>query len=315
MSERRGAAPQSATSEEAQIAVPRAHVVLWAAILGALLGLGILFADAASWDGDDFDLANEGPFLLWAAAIAAQTTAWVLVFPAIRSISRHWRSPARAHSLEVRAATGALLFLGVAISVLPPLIGDLPETVPHRGLKMAVLNLTAFALAIYAARAMWYAAAESRALGRGGAADLGALLHHRRLRADLELLLAILGLLVTLAVIASAALRALTEHVDPNEALPAQSVILYGLILSLVLALVYVPAYLTMLRCGQTLRDRVAPLVPLDDDGFEDRLDWRDRLGAFLGLDVAATASFRTGVAILSPLLGSLTSLLPALGG
>jgi hypothetical protein len=313
MSERRGAAPPSTASEEAQIPVPPAHVVLWGAIVGALLGLAILFADAATWDGGEYDLANEGPFLLWAAAIAAQTMAWVLAFPAIRSISRRWRTPARAHSLEVRAATGALLFLGVTISVLPPLIGDLPETVPHRGLKMAVLNLTAFGLAIYAARAMWYAAADARALRHRGAADLGALLHHRRLRADLELLLAILGLLVTLAVIASAALRALTEHVDPEEALPAQSVILYGLILSLVLALVYVPAHLTVLRCGQALRDRVAPLVALDDEGFADRLARRDRLGAFLGLDVAATASFRTGVAILSPLLGSLTSLLPAL--
>jgi hypothetical protein len=315
MSERRGNVPQSASSDQGSIAVPPAHVVLWSAILGALVGLGILFADAASWDGDDFDLANEGPFLLWAAAIAAQTMAWVLVFPVITSVSRRWRTPARAHSREVRAATGALLFLGVAIAVLPPLIGELPETVPHRGIKTAVLNLTAFGLAIYAARAMWYAAAESRALSLSSAADLGALLHHRRLRADLELLLGILGLLVTLAVIASAALRALTEHVDPDEALPAQSVILYGLILSLVLALVYVPAYLTMLRCGQTVRDRVAPLLALDDAGFAERLAWRDRLGAFLGLDVAATASFRAGVAVLSPLIGSLTSLLPALGG
>jgi hypothetical protein len=123
MSERRGAAPQSPTWERGQFAVPRAHVVLWGAILGAFVGLGILFVDVASWDGHDFDLANEGPFLLWAAAIAAQTMAWVLVFPAIRSISRCWRTTARAHSLEVRAATAALLFLGVAISALPPLIG------------------------------------------------------------------------------------------------------------------------------------------------------------------------------------------------
>ena len=69
-----------------------------------------------------------------------------------------------------------------------------------------------------------------------------------------------------------------------------------------------------MLHAGRVVRERMAPMLTADHPGFPDRLDIRDRLGALLGQDVSATVAFRTGVAILSPLLGSLTSLLPDLG-
>lgn len=303
-----------ATPDTGSLSVPRAHVVLWGALGGGLLGLLVLFADLPLWDDADRRRAEDGTFGLWAAAIAAQTMVWALAFPAIREISRRRRTPEAARAREVAWATAALALVGLAVAILPPLTGELPDTIPNRGLKTFVLNLAAFALAVYAARAMWFAVAELRALGSSGAADLEALNRHRSLRGELQLLLRILGALVTLAVIASAALRAFTAHVDPEGALPAQAVVLYGVTLSLVLALVYVPAHQTMLASGGALRDRIAPLLPPDDRGFEGRLGLRDRIDSFLGLDVGATVSLRAGIAILSPLLGSLVSLVPDLG-
>jgi len=302
------------TPDTGALSVPRAHVVLWGALGGGLIGLLVLFGDLPVWDEADRSRAEDDTFGLWAAAIAAQTMVWVLAFPAIREISRRRRTPEAAGSREVVWATAALALVGLVVAVLPPLTGELPDTIPNRGLKTFILNVVAFALAIYAARAMWFAVAELRALGSSRAAGLDALLLHRRLRGELQLLLRVLGALVTLAVIASAALRAFTASVDPDGALPAQAVVLYGVTLSLVLALIYVPAHQTMLASGGALRERIAPLLPPGDPGFEGRLGLRDRIDSFLGLDVAATVSLRAAIAILSPLLGSLVSLVPDLG-
>lgn len=273
--------------------MPPAHVVLWGAVGGWLLGLVVLFGDYSSWDATDRERSNDGPFILWSIAIAAQTMAWVLALPLIHSVRRRWSSRAAAGATEVRAATLALILFAVAIIVVPPLTGpELPATVPHRTVKLALLNIVAFAIAIYAARAIWYAAYELRRLGASGAADLTALERHRSLRADLEHLLGVLGALVSLGVIASAGLHALTVHVDPVNALPVQSVIAYGIVLSVVLALTYVPAHLTMLEAGRKLRDRIAPTLEVGEPGFGDRLDERARLDHFLGLDVPASVRF-----------------------
>jgi hypothetical protein len=301
---------------EEQWQVPPAHLVLWGAVAGLLLGVAVLFADYSSWDVSDRDRAREGPFILWTVAIAAQTMAWVFAIPLIHSVTHRWRSRAGARQTEMRAATAALVLFGAAIAVGPLFSGqELPATVPHRSLKLGLLNIAGFAIAIYAARAMWYAAYELRRLGSGSAANLAALEKHRRLRADLEHLLGVLGALVSLGVIASAGLHALTVHVQPAKALPVQSVIAYGIVLSVVLALTYVPVHLTMLEAGGKLRDRIAPMLEVGKPDFGDRLDDRARLDHFLGLDVPPSVRFRGAVVILGPLLGSLTSLIPELGG
>ena len=270
---------------EEQSAVPSAHFVLWGAVGGWLLGLVVLFGDYSTWDKTSRELANDGPFVLWTIALAAQTMAWVLALPLIHAIWRRRRSRAAARGTEMRAATLALLLFGSAVAFVPLLTGsELPATVPHRSLKLTLLNVAGFAIAIYAARAIWYAVYELRRLGASSAADLSALERHRSLRVDLEHLLGVLGALVSLGVIASAGLHALTVHVDPDDALPVQSVIAYG-------------------------------TREVGDPSFGERLDERARLDHFLGLDVSAGVRFRGAVVILGPLLGSLTSLIPELGG
>jgi hypothetical protein len=67
--------------------------------------------------------------------------------------------------------------------------------------------------------------------------------------------------------------------------------------------------------CEALLRDGVAPLPEPTSDQLEAQLQKRAALDDLLGLRVSASASFKAGVAILSPLLASLTSLLPKLGG
>ncbi|HSK15246.1 MAG TPA: hypothetical protein VK915_03665 [Gaiellaceae bacterium] len=298
----------------------RAYVVLWAGIGGWLLGVVVLFADFPFWNFDGLPwndwrgIGSDGPFLLWATAICVQPAAWLLAFPAIRAIARRWRTPTAARSFEVNAATVTLLILAVVIGPLPPLLGlrDPADTIPNHTVKRALINAAGLALALYAIRAMWYLAMKTRTLASPGQADEAVVLHQQA-RGDLQILLGILGALVTLAVISAAALRGLTLRVDADEALPPELVIIDGIVLSFLLGLIYVPAYLTLQQAGQRLRDEIAPMPPISNPAFGERLDQRSRLDALFGLDISPTMSLRSSVAILSPLLGSLTSLIPDL--
>jgi hypothetical protein len=295
-------------------ATPGAHVILWTAIAGLVFGQVVLYVDWLAWDGDDWDVAKTGPFMLWATLISLQTAFWPFAFVAVRRIARRWRTPQIARSRELRLGTAGLVLAGLAVAFVPRSTGALAEVVPHRWEKVTVITLIAFALAIYAARALWFIAVQLRDLPQAATSDADAVPRHNRLRADVQVLLAILGVFVTLAVLSSAALRVLTVNQDPKHAVPAEAVIVYGVVLSALLALIYAPAHLAMVRSGQVLRDRLAPELGVTDPGFGDRLARREQLGKLLGLDVAASATFRTAVAILGPLLGSLTSLLPNLG-
>lgn len=138
-------------------------------------------------------------------------------------------------------------------------------------------------------------------------------------RSELEQLLGILGAVVGLAVLATAALRQVVlEYISlghPKASFPPDYPILYGLILSLVVALVYLPSYLALLQTGRDLRDRSAPLLAPGEPDFEAVIAKRKTLTDLLGLEISASTSFRVGATILSPLFAALISLLPKLGG
>jgi hypothetical protein len=141
------------------------------------------------------------------------------------------------------------------------------------------------------------------------------------LRTDVEWLLGFLGAVIGLAVLASAELqhviRAYYKFLgfDKKTEFSAEGVILYGLVLSLLVALIYLPTFGTLQRTGTRIRDSVEGLPEPADPMLEARLAKRKALDELLSLQISASASFRVSIAILSPLLGSLTSLLPRLGG
>jgi hypothetical protein len=84
----------------------------------------------------------------------------------------------------------------------------------------------------------------------------------------------------------------------------------YGLFFTGLLAIAYAPSFLTMRRAGIRLRNRAYPMLTPGHEGFFDRLDERRRLDEFLQTNLSANASFKAGVAIFTPLAGSVLSLL-----
>jgi hypothetical protein len=85
-------------------------------------------------------------------------------------------------------------------------------------------------------------------------------------------------------------------------------ILAYGLLFTGVLGLAFAPSYLFMRRAGAELRDRSYPLPEPEDARFFEIVDQRNSFDALLQTNLSATATFKAGVAILTPLAASLLS-------
>ena len=203
-----------------------------------------------------------------------------------------------------------------AVAAAGNILGEVPQAFPHSHAKTQTLTGVALVFALSVSVSIWLIRGRLTELRMGAAKKEIELFIE--FRTDLERLLAILGAIVGLAVLASAALRqvvlgwAAFTKTDAN--FPADYPLLYGLILSALVALIYVPTYLALLEAGTELRDRAAPLLEPDDPNFDAAVTKRKTLTDLLGLDISASTSFRTGAAILSPLFAALLTLLPKFG-
>ena len=298
------------------IVVPRTQIVMLTAAVGLLIGPAVVYIDHGSWDEPTKHLADSGAFDLWVGLLAIQTMLWTLAAaPLLTTLRRHWRDRSSVRPEVLPSAVVLALLVGAVVAV-PAVRDRLPEFIPHLHVKVRFLTGVALILAEVGAVSIWLIRGRLEQIAEQGATRQ-TLRAYLGLRSELERLLGVLGAIIGMAVLASAALRNVeldyaSLHPEKNIAFPAENVILYGLVLSVVLALVYLPTYATLQRTGATFRDAIARFPEPED--FEEDMARRRTLDELLGLRLSATASFRAGVAILSPLIGSVLGLLPKLG-
>lgn len=207
-----------------------------------------------------------------------------------------------------------LIILVATVALVPHLIAAAPGGIPHRYPKILALTALALLVALIASMTIWLIRGRAEALASSPTITKSELRTYLRLRADLEWLLGFLGAVIGLAVLAGAELQHVLSF-DKKADFGAEGTVLYGLVLSLLVALIYLPTFATLQRTGTRIRDSVEGLPEPGDPMLEARLAKRKALDELLKLQISASASFRASVAILSPLLGSLTSLLPRLSG
>jgi hypothetical protein len=87
-------------------------------------------------------------------------------------------------------------------------------------------------------------------------------------------------------------------------------VLAYGLVFSGVLGMAFAPCFLSMREAGTRLRDATYPLPDPSDPTFFDVVEKRRKLDDYLQTNLSASATFKAGVAILTPLVAGLTSTL-----
>lgn len=268
------------------------------------------------------ELASTPQHRLWVFLICAQTGIWLaLAAPLLASLLRA-ETRARLLTRDVWPKAAALglfllwLFLFSELHKAP--FANLGELHRHHSDKLNFFNVVGGLVAVLAIVGLWTTQAalkeEERREDAGGVSErVGAFL---ALRSGLELYLLAAGVIIGAATLATGALRQAVIAVCPaaKEQFMVQDVLGYGLAFSFLLALVYAPAHAQLVRTRSALHDRLVGL-PLEKPKVEEKFwsDWnaeRKAVSELLHANAGLFASLAGAVSILTPLLGSLVSLL-----
>ena len=136
-------------------------------------------------------------------------------------------------------------------------------------------------------------------------------------RGHLQLFLLAGAVIIGSTTLSMGALRNALIAWDPSyEALiPAEHVLLYGLMLVFFLAVMYFPAYMANQQGARELLNVIRPL-PVDGVPEAAWVEERERMKTMLGLGTHPLENIRSGVAVAAPLIMSyISTLLPAAGG
>lgn len=275
-----------------------ATVVALAGLFGVLLAI-----QAALGSGGNAVVASSSEFFNWSAFVSVSVVIYVQLF--IRTIGL-----VRPPSTAVLAVS-IVAYLFVAAVVFMMLTGDGPErrleTVP---LVMRPLYAVAEIAAAPAVLGLWLTHARLQQFDQQflewpqrSDALLAELVTSRT---NLGRCLMALSLIASTGLINTAALRtAYLAHGVSAAAFPSSAVLLYGVAITAIVALIYVPAFLAWRERVIHVIDTVYP-VPEDARPTEEWMNGRTRLRELLGADATIGKTLGAASGILAPLAVSL---------
>lgn len=261
-------------------------------------------------------------FDVWAVLIGAQTGLWAVLAPAsaraLCDLWAHykvpWLPPVLLHvALAATVLAGLVAFGGPARSV---------DVLAPYSWRIRLLTVVGFLVALPAVVGIW---SVSPALGRleakvGPSGTAWSEAHAEvvrgliQLRSVLRRLLGALGAIVAALTLAAGAQRnavlAWGEEVGPSVDFPAVAVILYGLLFTALVALIYLPAHARLDGAAQAFVDHHFPVPDAKPEAA-----WyseRASLERLLGLGARPGEAFQAGLSIFAPLsAGLLSTVLP----
>jgi hypothetical protein len=290
-------------------------LVLVVFLLGASVGFLVLFADRWSWHTNQIVASHSSPVVLWAALLCAQTGLWALallwLLPTIRSLPGEYR---RANRNEIVGSSIVILAIVIAISVSGMVHPMWPNYFRGHAIKLGMLTILGGLVGLVAARGVWSVHGGLKLLARRDLGSDESLKTFLSLRDDAGRFLSVLGAIIGLLVLTTGAQRRAvlwySSHHDIHTHYGFELVLLYGFLFTVLVAAVYLPTSLTITEVGNRIRDAVFPPVPASRPEWADRLEKREKLGQLLGLEQGPVVRLKAGVAILTPLIGSLVGLL-----
>jgi hypothetical protein len=301
------------TDRLSRIAMPSPAAVLVIGLLGATAGAGVMYVDWP-FPGSAEGFTATGPYFLWVSLLCAQAALWPVVAIAIAASLRVLWPFGEDRWARVALATCSIAAAWGLVSVASVLARRSSYKVPfpHFGEKLVVFFGVGGAVAISALLGMVLIHTGLTRLAPNVSSEpacdrcLNDLL---LLREHLQRLLAIEGAIIGAAVLAYAALRNAVLADPPEQAFPRELVLIYGGAFSIALGLVWAPIYALLVAVGSRLCDSTVG----ERRAEESWADWHHRRMSFegaIGLNTSATASFRSALAILTPLGSALLGLL-----
>jgi hypothetical protein len=299
---------------------------LMAVIAAVIVYLGRWSDWPWEWSSEHKKFARDAQFVLWLLLILAQLAIAPAVFyvvaETIDEIRKYARVPWRGIVILAVVFGVAAVGVGILGAFEPELkVRGRGEWLPGSEWKIAALSVIVVFIGLAPAIGIWTVQGALRTVAESiGDQDpkkihLDRLLH---LKDALRLFLVLLGALLTIVVIAAAAQRKAVErwgvmaqaNFDVDKIFPFEYVLLYGLLFSLLVALVYAPAHLTYVAVARRFRDRIVPLVQPTADNWQTRLQERKSFDELYELQSGTGTNLKASVVALTPLLASLTGLL-----
>ncbi len=283
------------------------------------VGLIIGYATVNSVPDRGNSLRDVPEFGVWATMIAAQSALWAVLFPislsALRRIWAGYRVPrGKLLALHLGLAIVVAGSLGLNASSWRPAVLD-----PYAS-RIQLLTILGFLAAGPPIIGIWSVAAALHRVGiaveqttdKWSGLDARIVVHLMHLRSVLQRLLAVLGAIVAAVTLAAGAQRnaviAWGKRFEVPIEFPSIAVVLYGLLFTALVALIYVPVYVRLESVGEAFVGKRYP-VPKT----EPTADWysgRENLVTLLRLGIRPAEQFQSGVAILAPLTAGLLSVI-----
>jgi hypothetical protein len=259
--------------------------------------------------------AGTSEFTLWLFLSAAQTSFWCLVAWPLWQWCRSLLTAIPAG--RPRALAGLSAAAWIVLIAVPIIAFDQREGIrsPLDAFALRVRLLSAIGLLVAVPAVLGFMALRVTAQDDSWQhlTQHAAIARYRHATDRLRGFLAVLGGMVTLAVVVSGARyqaeNAFNEQFRPDVGTtPTQVLLVLGALLAGVLTLVYLPVRGALDALGHDLLDHYCPVPAVAGDDFRPGLERRREFSELLGLGSSARADLESAIVILSPLLGSLVA-------
>jgi hypothetical protein len=305
------------TGDTTEVADLRSLWLILIGFAGGLTATAIVFLGFWSWPSHNTEFAQDGAFLIWFFLIAVQVAAWPLAVALTLGHLRRVRRVCPGGGKEVAVASSLFVLAALAVAALGVFGLDLPQWLPDYRTRILILSLLGIGTALVPAVVLLKVQVGLRTLGKHKAPGRREIKMLLQLKEALSTSLGLLGILLSLAIVAAAAERnavgSYTKQFDKrhdiNEIFPLDYVTLYGLLLSILIAIAYAPAHISYLAVGRRFRETLFP-VTAPDEGWQAEVDKRTAFDGLLELGGTTGANLKTSIFVLGPLLTSLTGLL-----
>ncbi|WNG55086.1 hypothetical protein F0U59_10080 [Archangium gephyra] len=233
------------------------------------------------------------------AVVLCTLLAWVMnSFPfVVQFITQRWVLPVGVEALlQVSHVRARLLFLGMLSAVV--------ATMHTAGMLSVHVQLLAYL------REPGARGEEPEAAGLDDE-----VLRYQRLRLRLARFLVFSAITIGTAALSFGAFRNLLTEFAPSLApslaglIAPSSIMSYGIYYTGLLACVYLPTRKTLTDVGEAIAARFVPLSPTAGTSWKDWSLEQEAVRTWLGLQSTALQDFQQGLAVLAPLLASLSSL------
>jgi hypothetical protein len=239
----------------------------------------------------------------WVAALTVTVGLAVAVFVTTLATVVHVYASAE----RITRVTAALFYLVVAVTVyLVPRRLNTVSCVPLPGYQPRLLVVFLVILLCCAPAFLSLVMIPARLRHTDPAAG-DAVRSMMRTGLRLRRLLACLAVVIAAATVSTSLLRQALIGVAPSRyqlEFPSQNVLFYGLFFTILLALVYFPAYLVWQEQARELVDALVPIPPAGAP-TSDLIGARKDLESLLGLTASAAGTFTTAFGLLAPLVVS----------